>query len=683
MFRKNILFILFILVGHSLWAQCPSQDITLRTQAQVDSFQLLYPNCTELPVSLTLSGEGIVNTDSLANLKSIGGTLDINFTGLSTISGFDSLKYVSGSILISQNEPLELIDGFNQLDSLGGSININNNFDIESIIGFQNLKKTKHSLIIQFSFELAHLSFPSLQEVEQDLILSLNFALDDITGFPLLNKVGRDLIIEISELKSISGLNALEEVGGNVFMFDNRTLKQISGLQNLRQIGKSFLIIGQLELESLEGFNALTQIGGRLEISSTDSLRVIHGFNYLNSLGNSLIVSENRALRNFKGFHQLDSIARDLMIMGNPKLRSCCAVFPILQDSLVGGATLIAGNSPACNSIEQILNGGPCIPIITDVEVIDATADTLLFTLKEGDVIDLSKAGQERVDFRAKVFGKSRSVRFILDGATTGRWQASIENKAPYALFGNIGNDYRGDELGPQKYTLMVMGFTKPGAMGESGDTLSLNFEVTGREPGGIQGFQLIDAEENRIISNLGEGSRIFLPDLTTRHLAIKAFTQPDKVGSVVFHLEGAISDTTISNEAPYSLFGLKGNQLDGKVFLDGSYQLRATPYTQVGGQGEAGSAATINFTLQPAVTLPFVVYPNVTEGQITVSTSQMRGDEGKIQIYNSQGNLLYTQPFKRGIEPKLDLSSYESGIYFINVMDDGAVYVHRVLLQP
>jgi len=37
--------------------QCPQDDIVLETQAQVDSFAIVYPNCTELEVSLQI-GKG-------------------------------------------------------------------------------------------------------------------------------------------------------------------------------------------------------------------------------------------------------------------------------------------------------------------------------------------------------------------------------------------------------------------------------------------------------------------------------------------------------------------------------------------------------------------------------------------------------------------------------------------------
>ena len=75
------LYILFIglLVSGGVMAQpCLPEGITFTTQAQIDSFQINYPNCTEIEGDVIISGY-ITNLYGLSVLTSIEGNLGARF----------------------------------------------------------------------------------------------------------------------------------------------------------------------------------------------------------------------------------------------------------------------------------------------------------------------------------------------------------------------------------------------------------------------------------------------------------------------------------------------------------------------------------------------------------------------------------------------------------------------------
>jgi len=60
--------LLFCVLIKGLSAQCPTTDITLSTQSQVDSFPILYPNCSILMEGLTIDGLAITDLSPLSSI---------------------------------------------------------------------------------------------------------------------------------------------------------------------------------------------------------------------------------------------------------------------------------------------------------------------------------------------------------------------------------------------------------------------------------------------------------------------------------------------------------------------------------------------------------------------------------------------------------------------------------------
>ena len=67
----SIIFLLFLSCCQWMTAQCPLGDVTFSTQSQIDSFQIIYPDCNELEGSLTISGPGISDLSGLSGIQKV------------------------------------------------------------------------------------------------------------------------------------------------------------------------------------------------------------------------------------------------------------------------------------------------------------------------------------------------------------------------------------------------------------------------------------------------------------------------------------------------------------------------------------------------------------------------------------------------------------------------------------
>jgi len=163
-----------VLMCCNVWAQCPTGDVQLSSQQQVDDFAVQYPNCTEISGHLILAtspnhNTNIDNLQGLENLSSIEGNLHIGsyqpsvittyawdveggyFGGhpdLTNLSGLENLQTIGGDLLISNNYKLTSISALSGLDSIGGNISLYKNHILTSLDGLANLTTIHGDLAI-------------------------------------------------------------------------------------------------------------------------------------------------------------------------------------------------------------------------------------------------------------------------------------------------------------------------------------------------------------------------------------------------------------------------------------------------------------------------------------------------------------------------------------------------------
>jgi hypothetical protein len=76
-----------------------------------------------------------------------------------------------------------------------------------------------------------------------------------------------------------------------------------------------------------------------------------------------------------------------------------------------------------------------------------------------------------------------------------------------------------------------------------------------------------------------------------------------------------------------------------------------------------------------------FVLYPNPSSGLITILLTENPVNSWSIRIKDLAGKLI-SHSLEKGASSKKDLSSFESGIYLIEINIDGMVRTEKVIIQ-
>jgi hypothetical protein len=305
------LFLLFIsLTGSS--QSCLPQGITFYTQAQIDNFQIDYPNCTQIEGGLTISGSLITNLDELSVIKYIGGTLSIsNNLCLTSLNGLNNLDSIGGSLLIRSNPTLVNLTGLESLMLVGGSIRISKDSSLTNMAGLDNLTL-----------------------IRQGLDILWNSNLSSLTGLENLTLIGGFVYISDNPtLQNINALGKLSYIGGYLTINDNNILTNLTGLEHLTEMGLSVHIYNSPALLSLTGLDSLTSIGGFVSIFNNASLNNLTGLGKLKSIGYYLAIDNNNAMTSLNGVDNLTNIY-EIIIDGNPVLNSLIGLENINSDSL-------------------------------------------------------------------------------------------------------------------------------------------------------------------------------------------------------------------------------------------------------------------------------------------------------------------------------------------------------------
>jgi len=116
-----------------------------------------------------------------------------------------------------------------------------------------------------------------------------------------------------------------------------------------------------------------------------------------------------------------------------------------------------------------------------------------------------------------------------------------------------------------------------------------------------ISRFVLVNADTDADLSDITEGMSIDLSTLPTRNISIRVETTPD-TASVKFGYDlipGKFKGKFATNStAPFTLFGERGADIQGKPLIPGVHKLTAQPFEKKKGKGRKGVAETLNFTL-------------------------------------------------------------------------------------
>src|SRR5690606_22616637 len=163
-------------------AQCPSGDVNLYSQTEVNNFGANYPNCTAIAGQLWIQGNSITDLSPLSNIQSTGGLLHVWSTSVTNVDALSNITSVGNMVDIYNNPLLTDLNGLSSLATIGGFLTIHN-----------------------------------------------NPLLTDLTGLSALTSIGSYLNIDTNEnLENLNALSSLTNINGKIDIWNNENLTDIS-----------------------------------------------------------------------------------------------------------------------------------------------------------------------------------------------------------------------------------------------------------------------------------------------------------------------------------------------------------------------------------------------------------------------------------------------------------------------
>jgi len=321
-------FILTLIIGFGkrTWAQCPTGDVTLSTQAQVNAWPTTYPGCTNMPYTINI-GNGVSSLAPLSGLTSIGGTLLISPSGntsLTSLNGLHNITSVGGNFGINNAAGLTNLTGLGALTSIGGNLTINNSQALTSLTG-----------------------------------------LGPVTSVGGIFSVNND-----DALTNLNGLGSITSIAGNATVSGCALLTSLTGLGPITTIGGVLSISGNPQLSDISALSSLTSVGGNLNINSS-ALTNLMSLSALTSVGGSLIIANNASLTSLLGLHNIAPSFTNLSITNNANLATCHFYNTCTYLSDASHPANISGNKTTC--LNRAAVEMACVPLLLPVELVSFT----------------------------------------------------------------------------------------------------------------------------------------------------------------------------------------------------------------------------------------------------------------------------------------------------------------------
>ncbi len=323
---------------------CLSDGIVFTSQQEINSFQIMYPECYHILGSVTINGENITDLSNLGSISSVNGDLAIvNNDILTELDGLDNISAgtimnlnISGNPLLTACKVMSIC---NYVANPNGVIEIHDN-----ATGCNNIEEIEEAcssclpqgiiLSNQQAINNFANNYPGCSIIEGNVLIgSLDFStnISNLEGFSGIIKFNGDLVISNADnLLNLSGLNNVENVGGSFKILDNDLMENLVGLENLDYVGQDFRIERvdnptSIALNSLNGLDNLDSVGGEFRVYSCYYLQDISSLINLKSTG-SLIISTIHSLPSLNGLENLTFIGENLYINWNYSLENIQAL---------------------------------------------------------------------------------------------------------------------------------------------------------------------------------------------------------------------------------------------------------------------------------------------------------------------------------------------------------------------
>ena len=207
-----------------------------------------------------------------------------------------------------------------------------------------------------------------------------------------------------------------------------------------------------------------------------------------------------------------------------------------------------------------------------------------------------------------------------------------------------------------------------------------------GASPGPLAGFTLVDATDQTVLRTLTDGSAVALEDPANGSYGIRADTESGAViGSVRLELTGAKTVSQTENLTPYSLYGDDSDGLHGEALPTGTYNLRATAYSERALGGDTLGTLVVSFTVTAAQDQQGSGHNSPATGAPTISGTAQVGetltaDPSGITDADGLDNVSYAYQWLRNDgTTDTDIQGATSATYTLADADQGKAIKVRV----
>ena len=415
-----------------------SQDVELRTQADVDAFD---PSTTEIFGTLLLGEQSVgisdivdisnlsniervyddliisrnidlLNVDELSNLARIGGYLSVTTNeNLLNIDGLSSLVRMGfkQDLIIFENTRLQNIDGLSNLTAHVDILRIYNNFSLLNLDGLSNIE-TIEEIEIEDNVGLVSIrGFEGLTDIEGATFIKGNTNLFDLSGFDNLDSFGSFRIFENPSLTNINIFTKKDTLFGSVSIFRNDALTNIVGFDSLKHVTGTLLISGNEELVSIDGIKNVISVGGDFGVS-------------------------NSKLDNIDALRNLVSVGNIMRVLSNSNLDNCCPIKNLVKnrETTIGDSLYIGSNYCGCNSVEEVVKNGCDMRLVvaTSPSCIGEENGSIQIFANQYDVVPFSYSWLREED-SVEGSGVSLVDAFTIDMLSAGTYNITVTTPSP------------------------------------------------------------------------------------------------------------------------------------------------------------------------------------------------------------------------------------------------------------
>jgi hypothetical protein len=259
----------------------------------------------------------LARIDGFSALEEVGGSVSITVnSALRTIDGFPRLVHIGGGLNLGESNWADTIDGFPLLESVGGDLKIEYT-TVTEIRGFGSLRSVG-SLSIRSDTSLRRISaFNTLRVIYGKLYVDYLLSLMTFPDFASLESA-EEIHITFTGLTTIRGFNALTHVNRVDLSLGGNILTSIEGFGSLRAIGDYLLITDNHQLTSVTAFSQVTEIGGAVNFLYDESLRSLSGLRNLRNVSGSLFQLYSVRIPDMNDFQSLETVLGNFNVSSTP-----------------------------------------------------------------------------------------------------------------------------------------------------------------------------------------------------------------------------------------------------------------------------------------------------------------------------------------------------------------------------